>query len=905
MSMFSKRRSASATPSESGSRSSGGSGSAGGEGSQRGGQHGLGASGFHASLLKQRGGSVLSMAERPGVGSSPSGVAGGAIPSIATSTSSVDVSPEGSRRGTPRVSGNAGLGSALNRRAAAANAARNVRANGSGNSTPASHSGSSASGGSRAGWDNGDVRAPSVAARRMQAREGIKNLRISTGADDDDSQYQVGPLSSESDKTPKDATIGHGLASPVGSPSRRPDSVDSTQGKLSALKARRGRTPPTLSRTSSLDQRASFDSMRPSAQPRGSPAAMAAAAGGHFARGGVATPKGFGRGNQPANVGADEEDAFAKRPTATRSPAASPNGKSNARRSLEGRPGSGSLLDANATPLEELTTEQLLPLETPDAALRKAVKSLTTAATAKPMELDWLAQHEGLITVRRLVVHHGRTVIPALHAIVLGVIAAIDALRSSIAKLAMQTVVEMTTFLDPRAMEAELDYLAPALAKKSGETNWLGVAADDALAGFIRHLADTRVLASLITSAKHKNPTVRLRVATHVEACCEGAADGAFYGSAASRDLLEKTFAAVVPLLEEGAAETRAMAKRAVCHLQRHLRGGSEFDKLLKGLPERKKQAVRDVIEKGPPPLPTSSGSATPRGGRYPSSSLGSPIGSPKSAGGFGGLDERGSGSSRGSSRGTSRGAAGSSRMSIGVGGGVGGGGGGVAGAHLKEALTPVFAKLKSKNWQERGAAIAELEEVMTSAPTGAFGEELAVAVFDALVPRLADGNAKVSVQAFTMLAGVLPVLGDDVTPALGSLVPALAAGVGGANEKTRAAATAASDALIESCSATSLVQHVSHSVCFGVSRAKPVLLEYLVDLAEAVYPARPQLVVKHAVPAAVTCLANEKSAAIKAANARLLRALAGCLGKEALAQHAGGISAAAKKKVEDALKAM
>ena len=34
----------------------------------------------------------------------------------------------------------------------------------------------------------------------------------------------------------------------------------------------------------------------------------------------------------------------------------------------------------------------------------------------------------------------------------------------------MQTVVEMTTFLDPRAMEAELDYLAPALAKKSGET---------------------------------------------------------------------------------------------------------------------------------------------------------------------------------------------------------------------------------------------------------------------------------------------------------------------------------------------------------------------------------------------------------------------------------------------------
>ena len=50
----------------------------------------------------------------------------------------------------------------------------------------------------------------------------------------------------------------------------------------------------------------------------------------------------------------------------------------------------------------------------------------------------------------------------------------------------MALVREMTRFLDPKAMDNELDYLVPVLAKKSGENTWLGGEADDALGDFAR-----------------------------------------------------------------------------------------------------------------------------------------------------------------------------------------------------------------------------------------------------------------------------------------------------------------------------------------------------------------------------------------------------------------------------------
>jgi hypothetical protein len=120
--------------------------------------------------------------------------------------------------------------------------------------------------------------------------------------------------------------------------------------------------------------------------------------------------------------------------------------------------------------------------------------------------------------------------------------------------------------------------------------------------------------------------------------------------------------------------------------------------------------------------------------------------------------------------------------------------------------MAPVFIKLQSKDWKERSEAIAELQTIAEAAAPGSFTEAATMATFDALVPRLGDGNSKVSVQALNTLSAVLPSLGDDSAPVLSTLVPALAGGIGSTNDKVRLAAVEATDKLLEVVSAPLLV---------------------------------------------------------------------------------------------------
>ena len=77
---------------------------------------------------------------------------------------------------------------------------------------------------------------------------------------------------------------------------------------------------------------------------------------------------------------------------------------------------------------------------------------------------------------------------------------------------------------------------------------------------------------------------------------------------------------------------------------------------------------------------------------------------------------------------------------------------------------------------------------------------------------------------------------------------------------------------------------------------------EACVDVVEAVHPTKPQLISKHVLPAAMSTLMNEKNLDIKAANSSLIKAMARCVGKEALVLHAQAISPAAERKMEQCL---
>jgi hypothetical protein len=80
---------------------------------------------------------------------------------------------------------------------------------------------------------------------------------------------------------------------------------------------------------------------------------------------------------------------------------------------------------------------EVAPLTQPQAALQAALAQLQRAALSQPKELDWQAQHEALRTLHRLARHHAGVLPPCLKAL-LGLAApAIDALRSTLSRLAI------------------------------------------------------------------------------------------------------------------------------------------------------------------------------------------------------------------------------------------------------------------------------------------------------------------------------------------------------------------------------------------------------------------------------------------------------------------------------------
>lgn len=686
---------------------------------------------------------------------------------------------------------------------------------------------------------------------------------------------------------------------PVGAPPGSPANADAGT-KLNALKQRRAgsREGSLRVREGTLMRSTSGESMMTKNT---------------FAPGGVGTPDTFARRQMSNSLNASPASGT----TPTRSPMMRPArhgsqplpGKS-AQRRLPGASGSGgsgdatralnsegsgslrnSLVDKNVKPLDDPSTDELLPCTDPERTVRVALGKLTKASTAKPMDLDWQEQYESLLEMRRLTKFHASVITPELHQIVLAVVPAVDSLRSQIAKMATQLVREFITSLDPKSLELELDYLIPPLVKRAGENTWLGGEADDAIGDFAKTLSANKVLSALLPHANHKAPAVRLSVSWHVEFCCESADTKTFMGSPPAVLLGEKTFLALVPLLEEGSAETRTNAKRSLCHLRAAL-PATDFDRLLKKLDDNKSRVARSVVEKGLPPVPQRGSGAgwTPRKTPASSSRGASPAGSLRnslqagellSQHNFGTRRDKGSEPSKTSDAGLD-----------------------LKSEKVLETLRVMNSDLTATSWDVRLETVAKLEAFAVLAASGnSFeSEQAVVALFDSLVPRLADGNAKVQTRTLECVSNLVSRLGQQVTYALSSLVPGLGGGLSSSNEKTKAAAGDAVDALLASVSPHLLIQHVSHVVSYGAARSVPAMLDTLSVLVRVSFDQKPTLVSKYALPAAMSTLMNGKGAETITAVAALLKELSKKIGREALLSHAAMRSAAAKAKLEEAL---
>lgn len=102
-----------------------------------------------------------------------------------------------------------------------------------------------------------------------------------------------------------------------------------------------------------------------------------------------------------------------------------------------GSPKSGSATPGGAASDGFSPAIDTAPLEQPEAALQQALAALQAAAASQRSELDWQAQYEALRTAARLARHHPELLAPSLHALVLLAAPVVDALRSTLSRLAI------------------------------------------------------------------------------------------------------------------------------------------------------------------------------------------------------------------------------------------------------------------------------------------------------------------------------------------------------------------------------------------------------------------------------------------------------------------------------------
>ncbi|KAG2502218.1 hypothetical protein HYH03_000704 [Edaphochlamys debaryana] len=471
----------------------------------------------------------------------------------------------------------------------------------------------------------------------------------------------------------------------------------------------------------------------------------------------------------------------------------------------------------------------------------------------------------------------------------------------------------------------------------------------------------TSLLACAAHKNPYVRGKVAFHLDNHLEACAGGGAGRLALGTNSA--CLERLFKAAAAFLDEGGLETRTYGKRIIWHVKALVGSRPEFDRLVQGVtPASLNRKVVDTVEglNGPPPPPArnvpggannsagaSLGSrlasrqlapASPaRGGPTVDTAAGSlaqpppPVRHTSYSAPSGGMTpERrrlgrqrtndldnipeSAGSTSGNGRQPGRSGGSNSNMGnhrhVGSAGdgnafGPGGafGGGGVSSAYFspdsQETLVKALQLLGAKDFRERMEAVRMVEGItpqLAAAP-----ESLLVGLLDGLVARLGDANAKVAMAALELLAGVSASVRNRMSLGLNTLVPALAATLSSSNDKIRGAAVVATDRLIAALDPALLVQHFSHCVGSGtLQRAKPLLVEKLIAIINPLYPAKPQLVTRYAVPAAFALLTDSKGETKAAAN-QLLGALARLMGP-ALMEQAGSLNAVAQQRVADAV---
>jgi len=187
-----------------------------------------------------------------------------------------------------------------------------------------------------------------------------------------------------------------------------------------------------------------------------------------------------------------------------------------------------------------------------------------------------------------------------------------------------------------------------------------------------------------------------------------------------------------------------------------------------------------------------------------------------------------------------------------------------------------------SSNWRTRVDAIDSLEKIALK-----YIEQLKLSgkfilVLDSFVKLLNDTNVKVSLRVINAFEKLIPFFKTNLEQNVHLMLESLASNLCSTNVSLRNKSDILIDLLIETLEPVSLLQPFVHTIVYGNSRAKAIMIQHLCDILPDVYKQKPVLIQKHVFPG-VFKLLDDSKIEVKLAVNKLLQALYGLLGKELL----------------------
>ncbi|XP_022245483.1 TOG array regulator of axonemal microtubules protein 1-like [Limulus polyphemus] len=229
------------------------------------------------------------------------------------------------------------------------------------------------------------------------------------------------------------------------------------------------------------------------------------------------------------------------------------------------------------------------PFTNPQSALKTALKTITSD--------DWQQKVDAMNDIERLAAHHPQDLQMELHSVVLALLPEVRNLRSSVSRMAINTLGELfQTF--KRHMETDLDLITKTLLHKSGEN--IGFIRED-IDNTMRHLVEgvssqKAALAIVAGGASHRNPAVRKTAAQLLSVTVEKL--GSARCLTGCKDVAEKVLPATASFVMDCSPLARYYGRKIFFILMEHPDFESSLQKSVSASTIRNISSILDSIRR-------------------------------------------------------------------------------------------------------------------------------------------------------------------------------------------------------------------------------------------------------------------------------------------------------------------